>query len=254
MTANLQIMAAVMIAVPFTLNAQWLHQPTPGIPRTPDGRPNLAASAPRTPQGKPDLSGIWRLRAFGKFHVNLTADLTEVPLRSSAAALYNHRLETFGAEDPATRCLPSGIPRIYADPLPLKIVQLPQLIVMLHEAMSYRQIFLDGRELPQDPRPAWMGYSVGRWEGDTLVVTSAGFNERAWLDANGHPLSDAMRLTESFQRLDVGRLELQITIDDPKTYAKPLTVTLTLELIADTELLEFVCLENEQDLRHQVMK
>ena len=235
-------------------NAQWLNYPTPGTPRTKDGKPNLSAPAPRTPDGKPDLTGIWYLRTFGRFHGNLAADLKEVPLQSSAESLYNHRLETFGAEDPAARCLPSGVPRIYADPHPLKIVQLPALIIILHEALSYRQIFLDGRELPKDPNPAWMGYSVGRWEGDTLVVTSTGFNERAWFDSNGHPHADSMRLTERFNRLDFGRLELQITIDDPITYSKPWTVTLPLQLIPDTELLEFVCLENERDLQHLVVK
>jgi len=246
-----------ILAAPVPLAAQWLHYPTPGTPRLADGRPNLQATVPRSSDGKPDLSGIWQLarRDLGKFHGNLAAEAGEAPLRPAAQELYRQRLDTVGVDDPLTRCLPPGVPRAFADPFPYKIAQLPGMFLILYEGGAmFRQLFSDGRELPKDPTPSWMGYSVAHWDGDALVVTSAGFNGKTWLDSNGHPTSDALSVTERFERRDFGHMEARITIDDPKMYTRPWTSTLRLELIPDSELMEYFCLENEKDLQHLVGK
>jgi hypothetical protein len=242
--------------------AQWLNYPTPDIPRTPDGTPNLLAPVPRTSDGRPDLSGIWQLdKNPFKYLSNITADFKpgESPAQPWAEALTKERMAGAQAsESPAARCLPPGIPILdssSAAGYPLKIIQGPKLMIVLYEAMSqFRQIFLDGRPLPKDPNPSWLGYSVGKWERDVLVIDTAGFNGKTWLDLAGHPSTDALRLTERFQRRDFGHLELRLTIDDPKGYTKPWTVTQTMQLAADTELLEYVCNENEKDLQHLVGK
>jgi hypothetical protein len=237
-------------------SAQWLHAPTPGTPRLSNGKPNLDAPVPRTPDGKPDLSGVWQLnrRDFAK-HGSLSADRDDVPFRPMAEEIYRKRLETFGVEDPLTRCLPPGTPRIFADPFAYKIAELPGMVLILYESgLMFRQLFTDGRTLPSDPMPTWMGYSVAHWEGDVLVATSAGFNGRTWLDSNGHPTSDALRVTERFERRNFGRMDLSLTIDDAKMYTRPWTSTLRLELLPDTDLIEYFCLENEKDLQHLVGK
>jgi hypothetical protein len=236
------------------LSAQWLNYPTPGIPRLPDGKPNLAAPAPKTPDGKPDLSGTWMTR--GGYTVNIAKDLKpgELSFQPWAEALYKHRLSNDGKEDPQGRCVLSGVPREDVVPYPFKILNSNGMIVILYEALhSYRQIFMDGRALPKDPNPAWMGYSIGHWDGDTLVVDSAGFEENTWLDNSGHPGTESMRLTERFRRRDLGHIDLQLTIDDPKAYTKPWSVNLQLTL-TDTELIEYVCDENEKDFEHLVGK
>jgi hypothetical protein len=236
------------------LSAQWVKYPTPGIPRLPDGKPNLAASAPKTADDKPDLSGTWMTR--GGYTVNIAKDLKpgEVPFQPWAEALYKHRLSNEGKEDPQGRCVLSGVPREDVVPYPFKILNSDGMIVILYEALhSYRQIFMDGRALPKDPNPAWMGYSIGHWDGDTLVVDSAGFEENNWLDNGGHPGTEAMHLTERFRRRDFGHIDLQLTIDDPKAYTKPWSVNLQLTMI-DTELIEYVCNENEKDYEHLVGK
>ena len=249
--------AVLCIAIATPLSAQWLKHPTPGIPRTPDGKPNLNAPAPRTADGKPDLSGIWEPEGT-KFIRNLAADLKpgDVSFQPWAEALYNERLTgVLSKQEPDANCLPQGVPKINAAPVPWRIVQTPGMVVILYEAFTqWRQIFTDGRALPNDPNPTWLGYSVGKWDGDTLVVDTIGFNGKAWLDQQGHPASDALHVTERFRRPTLGKMELTITIDDPKAYTKPWTVTETPHLLADTELLEFVCLENERDQKHMIGK
>ena len=245
------------IAILLTLSgapaaAQWLKQPTTGIPRTADGKPNLTAPAPKAADGKPDLSGLWRLGIEIGYAANITADLAPSEIQPFAKALSRTRLEDFGKDDPEiTGCLPGG-PRHITHGGLSKIIQTPTLIAILFEDLSYRQIFLDGRQLPRDPNPTWMGYSVGHWAGDTLVVESAGFNDRTWLDFAGHPHSEALRMTERFHRRDVGHLDLQVTLDDPSVYAKPLTLPAGGSLAVDTDLLEYVCAENEKDRAHLV--
>jgi hypothetical protein len=236
-----------------TASAQWLNYPTPGIPRLPDGKPNLAAPAPKTQDGRPDLSGLWAIR-YRPYNGNIASDLKPDDILPWAASLAQQRRDNFGKDDPSSlQCLPFG-PRVTfaTDANPLKIVQTPTLIVILSEDLTYRQIFLDGRDLPRDPNPNFMGYSVGHWEGDTLVVVTAGYNDRTWLDAEGHPHTESLRTTERFSRKDFGHLELSETFEDPKAYAKPWTVNVTGDLRADSDLLEYVCKENEKDSAHMI--
>ncbi len=246
--------AAVMLLMSAAgLSAQWIRLTLPGIPRTADGKPDLAAPAPKTSEGKPDLTGIWVV-ASGKYLANIAVDGVEVPFRPEAAALYKKRRETNSVGRPTERCLPHSVPDAALVGYPFKIIQTPaQLVVLFEPFIDYRQIFTDGRTLPKDPQPTWMGYSVGKWEGDTLVVDSSGFNDQTWLDDGGHPHSDALHVIERFRRIDFGHMELGITIDDPKMYAKPWTVTVPYNLVPDTELIEYVC-ENEKDLVHMVGK
>ena len=235
--------------------AQWQNFPTPGVPRLPDGKPNLTAPAPKTADGKPDLSGTWQTR--GGYTGNIAKDLKpgELVFQPWAEALYKHRQDTAGREDPQAYCTLSGVPREHVVPYPFKILNTTGMVVILYEALhSYRQIYLDGRQLPKDPNPTWMGYSIGHWEGDTLVVQSSGFVENNWLDNGGHPGTEAMRLTERFRRRDFGHIDLQFTVDDSKAYMKPWTVNLEFTLTPDTDLIEYVCSENEKDLNHLVGK
>ncbi len=247
-------MARIVLAI--ALAAQWLQFPTSGVPRLPNGRPNLEAPAPRTADGKPDLSGVW-LTVRG-YTSDIAKDLKpgEVSFQPWAADLYKHRVETLSREDPQASCVLSGVPREHVVPYPFKIVNTTNgMIVILYEALhSYRQIFMDGRTLPRDPNPTWMGYSVGRWDGDALVVESNGFVDNNWLDNNGHPGTESLRLTERFHRRDYGHIDLRLTIDDPKAYTKPWTVNLVFVAAPDTELIEYVCDENEKDLKHLVGK
>src|ERR1043165_7440204 len=188
--------AVTFVVLSLPSSAQWLKQPTPGLPRQPNGSVDLSARAPRTNDGKPDFSGLWR-RNPGRYGTDVTLDLGGDGVQPWADALMKQRQHDLVKDDPANmRCLPQG-PRWNLVPFHLvKIVQTPSLIVVLSEDMSYRQIFLDGRELPRDPNPTWSGYSVGRWDGDTLVVESAGFNDRGWLDFAGHPHTEALRVVE----------------------------------------------------------
>jgi hypothetical protein len=235
-------------------SAQWLNFHSPGVPRTKDGKVDLSAKAPRLADGKPDLSGVWLVPGL-KYLINIAADLKEVPFQPWAEAEYKHRLDTAGKDDPNNFCLPSGIPEKDAVTSPWKIVQTPGLILILYESRTiYRQIFMDGRPLPKDPNPTWQGYSTGRWDGDTLVVETTGTNGKAWLDTKGHPVTDALHVTERFTRKDFGHMDLQITIDDPKAYTKPWTVTENPTLQPDDELLEYICEENNRDVGHFVGK
>ena len=245
--------ATLLILVCAASPAQWLHVPTKSSPRTKDGKPDLAAPAPRRPDGKPDLTGIWGT-VSPKYLANLAADFKpgDFPIQAWAEALTKERMTGIHAgEESNANCLPQGVPRIDATPNPFKILQEPDLVVILYEAFGqFRQVYLDGRALPRDPNPTWLGYSVGRWDGDTLVVETTGFNGKTWLDQAGHPTTDALRVTERYHRRDFGHLAIQVTIDDPKAYTKPWTVTEPMQLFADTDLIEFVCNENEKDLKH----
>ena len=252
------------------LHAQWLDYPTPGVPKNADGSPNLNAPTPRTPDGKPDLSGLWRPERNQKCPPDGCPDnqMSEqfldigfglkggVPYQPWAAALVKERSEQNGKDDPTSHCFPGGIVRLHLYPAFNKIVQTPGLTVILSEReVTYRQIFTDGRPLPTDPLPTWKGYSVGRWDGDTLVVESNGFrNEGIWLDRKGSPLTDAATITERFRRVNYGRMEVQVTINDPKAYTAPWTVTLNEFLELNTELLDFVCAENNTDAEHLIGK
>jgi hypothetical protein len=242
------------LCVPFAgpLGAQWINYPTPGLPRTREGKPDLSAPAPKTPDGKPDLSGVWehlnaRTTAYYLGKINF-------PWQPWAESLFKERIANNQKDNPESRCLPRGLPKAEAFDIH-KIIQTPGVIVVLYEyGTTFRQIFTDGRALPKDPNPTWMGYSVGHWEGDTLVVESNGFNGKAWLSFQGNPITDALHVTERIRRRDFGHMDIQITIDDPKAYTRPWTTELHPELIPDTELIEFVCNENEKDLSHLVGK
>lgn len=271
--------AVAFVGVLFCANGQWLGYPTPGTPRTPDGKPNLSAKTPRASNGKPDLSGVWQTEfappgenerlfgalvkfvvpgddpgTFSKYFINILADFKpeESPLRPEAAEIFRKNAERRGTDNPATRCLPQGLPRAdlfnYA---PFKIIQTPGIIAVLYEVdNTHRQIYTDGRKLPVDPRPAWLGYSVGRWDGDTLVVDAAGFTDKSWLDLFGHPHSEDLRIQERFHRRDFGHMDLSVTIEDPKMYTKPFTIKVTEVLLPDSDILESVCNENEKDRVH----
>ncbi len=260
-----------------TAYGQWLGYPTPGIPRLPDGKPNLAAPAPRTSGGKPDLSGVWHVqptsmqeqtRLFGKgldqtalpgmepdvvskYALNILVDFKPADsiMRPAAAEILRHRSQL---DRPSLHCLPWGIPVATLFAPFHKIVQTPGLIVVMHELDSgaTRQIYTDGRTLPVDPQPTWYGYSVGHWDGDTLVVETAGFNDKSWLDNVGHPHSEALRVTERFHRRDFGHMDVEMTFDDPKMYTRPFTIKVTQLLQPDTDILEYFCNENEKDRVH----
>ena len=251
------LLGAAALVIAFSalpLDGQWLNYPTAGIPRTKDGKPNLAATAPKLPDGTPDLSGIWMEPGL-KYLINVAADLKEVPFQPWAEAEYKRRVDTLGKDDPNNFCLPSGYPEKDAVTSPWKIVQTPGLVIILYESRTiFRQIFTDGRQLPVDPNPNWQGYSIGHWDGDALVVETAGSNGKVWMDTNGHPVTDALKLTERFRRRDMGHLDLEITIDDPKAYTKPWTVKQVANLQPDTELLEYICEENNRDVGHFVGK
>jgi hypothetical protein len=239
--------AIALCAIGAPLGAQWIAQPTRGIPRTSDGKPNLSAPAPRAPDGKPDLSGLWRFDP-GAYAGNIVADLKPAEILPWADALYKARMENLGKDDPGTfKCLPQGPRASYGGAGWARVIQTPALIAILFENLSYRQIFMDGRELPQDPSPSFMGYSVGRWDGDTLVVESRGFKDPTWLDFGGHPHTEDLRIVERFTRRDFGHIDLQMTFTDPKAYARPWTVGIKAEFVPDTEMLEYVCNENEKD-------
>jgi len=244
---------ALTVLLATNANAQWLKSPTPGIPRTADGKPDLGAPAPRTVDSKPDFSGVWQMRLPIAYIQNIVADLKATEIMPWANQVFRERVSGYGKDDPWTiGCLPGG-PRLIVGSRPMtpwvKITQTPNVITLLYEDLSYRQIFLDGRALPADPTPSFMGYSVGRWEGDTLVVESTGFNERTWLDFGGHPHTEALRTTERFQRRNVGIIDLQVTLEDKGAYARPWTVPVSVMLAPDTDLLEYVCNENESRRR-----
>ncbi len=246
-------------------SAQWIDYPTAGVPRLPNGKPNLSAPAPRTAGGKPDLSGIWGWehnrpcppqgcddQPIGQEFVNIGWSLQGgLPYQPWAAELVRKRRARNAIDDPQSHCLPRGALRIHTDATYKKFVQVPGLLVILSERnASYRQIFTDGRPLPEDPTPSWNGYSSGKWEGDTLVVRTTGFRGDSWLDSSGSPLTETATVIEKFRRPNFGTLQIEITVDDPKAYTRPWTIQLRQPLITDTELLDYICLENEKDSSH----
>jgi hypothetical protein len=267
------------------LTAQWLHYPTAEVPKTRDGKPNLAAPAPRTSDRKPDLTGMWfNLGNEGACPPDIKGESGEciekglgigdaslglprqagniadgmpggLPYTPWAAALMKERAATAGTRDPHSKCLPPNFPRAYALPHIQKFIQTPGLVVILDEFnASYRQIFTDARPLPEDPQPSWNGYSSGKWEGDTLVAQTIGFRDDLWLDMRGDPLTSAAKVTERFRRPDFGHLEIEVTVDDPKAYTKPWTVTFRQTIVLDTELIDEICAENEKSMQHMPAK
>jgi hypothetical protein len=267
------VTAILVTAFSTVLSAQWINYPTPGLKRTTDGKPDLGAPVPRTANGTPDLSGVWvsvpPTKAVapnfagapgngGPTFMNIEnfvmADSSIVML-PEAEALYREHGRLLGAGRPSERCLPHGIPDAMLIPgAPFKIVQTPGLTLILFEEFNnYRQVFTDGRPFPADFAPSWLGSSIGRWERDTFIVETAGLNDQTWLDDSGHPHSDAMRTTERFRRINTGSMELLITFNDSKAYAKPWTIRIDLRLVADSDLIEDVC-DNEKDNAHTIKK
>jgi hypothetical protein len=247
------------------VQGQWLNYPTANVPRTLDGKPNLGAACPRTPDGKPDLSGLWVMetrraanadfpgcQAVADAFINIASGLKDgLPYQPWAADLVKKRRTEQRINDPMSRCTPIGPVRLHTWNGPRKKVQTPGLLLILNELdTSYRQIYTDGRPLPVDPNPSWNGYSSGKWQGDTLVVESNGFRDGIWLDAAGNPMTDAAKITERFHRPDYGHLEIEVTVDDPKAYTKPWTVKLNQVIALDTDVLDFVCADNEKDIPH----
>ncbi len=262
-----------------SLSAQWPPYPTAGVPRTADGRPNVSAAPPRAADGKPDLSGIWEfVRPTPRVDVgvggaggtplpngtipNIRHQFWDIgfgrkeplPFQPWAAELRKKRMADNQKDNPDAHCLPLGFMQLHTHPAPRKIVQTPGLIIIMWEAnYGLRQIFLDGRPLPtNDPQPWWYGYSIGKWDGDTLVVETSGLKDDGWLDVQGSPFTDAAKVTERFRRVNYGNLEIDVTVHDPKAYTEPWTVTIKQRLMLDTELMEFICAENEKDAQHYV--
>jgi hypothetical protein len=263
-----------LLACAAASNAQWMSYKLPGTPRTGNGAANLTAPAPRTADGKPDLSGVWQAQSappkvvapflldgvngLGEdlpnlYFLNLFADypLDKPPLQPAALQLFGKNSEGMGKNSPVIRCLPEGVPLAELSPAPFKIAQMPGLtILLLEENNQFHQIFTDNRKHTADPDPTWYGYSVGHWEKDAFVVETTGFNDRGWLDAFGHPHSEALKITQRLTRRDYGHIDLEIGIDDARMLLKPVTVKTVLELKPDTDLIENICAENEKDAQH----
>ena len=247
--------------------AQWVHYPTVGVPKKADGTPDLTAPAPRLPDGKPDFSGIWHtavinqcVPATGLFcgnteiggsplALNIGKDMPGgLPYQPWAAELVKQR---FSKDDPHVRCLPDNPPRTWVMPHLTKAVHTPRLLVLLYEVNAmYRQIFIDGRPQLVDANPSWNGYSTATWDRDTLVIQTTGFRDDLWIDMNGAPLTSAGKMTERLRRPNYGTLEVEITVDDPKVYTRPWTVSAKQGLELDTELIDEICLENEKSWQH----
>ena len=246
-----RLLLVVTVAVLSTsaVRAQWLRVPTAGIPRLPNGRADLSAPAPRSSDGRPTLSGLWK-PAPARLIADIATGLRpgeSIPYQPWAEAITKERAANLAKDDPTSNCIVGGVPRSDFVPYPLKILEMPGMVVILYEAVhSYRQIFADGRALPKEPSPAWFGYSVGRWDGDAFVVDSAGFNDNVWLDNAGRPATERLRVTERFSRRDFGHMDIEITIDDPKTYTRPWKVTQPLVYQPDDELIEYICDENNR--------
>ena len=233
------------------LPAQWKITDQ-NIPRLQNGEPNLNAPAPRRAGGKPDLTGIWEATPPKVRDATVGLKPGEVVMTPWAQKLFDERKTgDLEAQDPDANCLPQGVPKINSTPSPFKIFQEPNTIVILYEAFGqFRQIFLDGRAVPKDANPQWYGYSVAKWDGNTLVVESTGFNGKAWLDQLGHPSTEKLHVTERFHRRDFGHMDITSTIEDPGAYSKPWTYTQPMTLMVDTELMEAVCNENNRDIPH----
>lgn len=269
--------AALLATSPVTLLGQWPAYSTPGVPRTAGGQPDFNAAAPRGPGGKPDFSGVWRFvdspdarpgprppAGVGTIGIgqsvpglyqffDIGSTLKDgLPFQPWAAELRKQRVAANNKDNPDAHCLPLGLMQLHTHPEPRKIIQSPGVLIILYEANGgIRQIFTDGRPLPgRDAQPWWYGYSSGKWDGDTLVVETTGFRDDGWLDVEGSPLTDSARMTERFRRVNFGTMEIEITVDDRKAYTRPWTVKVTHRIMPDTELIEFVCQENEKDAVH----
>ena len=266
-TLGFLFVIVAILAVPALSFGQWLKYPTEGVPKSADGTPNRDAPTPRLPNGKPDFSGLWhatnpaRCGGGGSQFIecgneiggsplggNLGRNLPEgLPYQPHAAKLAKERRADDSRDDPHVRCLPDNPPRAWTLPHLTKIMQTPKQLALLYEVNAmYRQIFTDGRPFPEDPTPTWNGYSVGAWEGDALVVRSQGFRDDLWIDTGGSPMSDIAKMTERITRPNYGTLNIELTIDDPKNYTKPFTVSLSQHIELDTELVDEFCLENEK--------
>jgi hypothetical protein len=274
------VAALVFAAIPCGLWAQWPPHPTPGVPKLADGKPDLDGPAPRTADGKPDFSGVWEfVDAFrGQSGAGTTPpagigqggrpigpnqffDIGSgikggLPFTPWAAALRKERTDNNNKDNPDAHCLPLGLMQLHTHPQPRKMIQTPTLLLITYEANSgLRQIFMDGRPLPgNDAEPWWYGYSIGHWEGDTLVVQTTGLRDDVWLDVEGSPLTGSGKVTERFRRPNFGHLEIEVTVEDPKAYTKPWTVRIADRIMLNTELLEFICNENERSDDHLVGK
>ena len=269
------------------LAAQWVKYPTAGVPRKADGKVNMSAPSPRLADGKPDFSGVWmtgepnmprpgglsspkeaaspkqapnptdspgdqsNIRASRQM-ANIGVDLPGgLPYQPWLVPIVKERTDNLAKDDPHIRCMPDNFIRAYGMPHLLKFVHTPKLLVMLNELNAgYRQVFTDGRPLPVDPNPSLQGYSSAKWSGDTLVIDSIGFRDDTWIDWNGSVLTESAKVREQIRRPDFGHLEIQVTVDDPKAYTKPWTVTLRQRIVVDTDLIDEICLENEQSLQH----
>ena len=291
MPTTAAVLIASVATFTVVVDAQWPDQRDPRAPRNADGTVDLEGPAPRTPDGRPDFSGVWgfssaggrtpatvcftRLDGAGRESMNTRTPRPPVsldekapatffnigagfkgglPLTPEAAALVKQRMKGYSRDNPEVWCLPLGNQQFNAHPFPRKIIQTPTTMLLLYEThMGVRQIFLDGRSLPtNDPQPWFFGYSVGRWDGDTLLVETIGFKKDGWLDVNGHPLGEHGRTIERFRRPNYGTIELEQTVDDPEHYTRPFTTTITWRLMPDAEVMEMVCTENNQSIQHLV--
>jgi hypothetical protein len=269
------VAACMFVCASPPVAAQWLKYPTAGVPRNADGTPELTAPTPRTSDGKPDFSGMWltgdgrpcdaRNETFqvcgselpmSRYGINMgTGREGGLPYQPWAAQQVKAEIEQHSLHDPHARCMPDTFVRLYGLPHMQKFIQTRGLLVMLYEMnANYRQVFLDGRPFPDDPQPAWQGYSVGKWDGDTLVVDSMGFRDGLWLDMAGSPMTDAAKVRERIRRPDFGHLEVEITVDDARAYTRPWTVTLKQNIVLNTELVDEMCVENEKSTKHMVGK
>jgi hypothetical protein len=264
------VVGACLLSV--SLSAQWVPFLRQDVPRTADGKPDLNAPSPRLANGKPDFSGVWESRvppsgrpgaalpSLGEAppvatFFNVAANMKEgLPFTPWAAELRKQRMAVNSKDNPDANCLPIGFMQLHTHSQPRKMVQTRDDLVIMYEAnYGLRQIFTDGRPLPaNDPQPWWFGYSVGKWEGDTLVVETTGLRDDGWLDVPGSPFTSSAKVTERFRRVTYGRLEIDVTIDDPKAYTRPWTVRVNQRLAADEDLIEFVCNENERSSKHYI--
>jgi hypothetical protein len=248
--------------------AQWVRYPTAGVPRTADGRVDMSAVTPRTPGGTPDFSGIWTSDEMdprrpnvqpnpydatpSRRMINIGVELPGgLPYQPWVAALVKARRANNALDDPHVRCLPDNFLRAYGMPHLLKFVHTANLLIVLNEwNAGYRQIFTDGRPLPEDPNPSWMGYSSATWSGDALIVDTIGLRDDTWIDWGGSVLTNTAKVREEIRRPDFGHLQIQVTVDDPKAYTNPWTITIRQRLVVDAELIDEICLENERSLQH----
>src|SRR5262245_17788710 len=263
----LAMLLLVLAAGPIVARAQWLNYPTPGIPRLANGAPDLKAPAPRTRDGKPDFSGMWfanvpsrdyckekdciQEERMAREQINLGIKLKDgLPYTEWSKEQMKIRRANGGREDPHSYCMPPNFPRAWTLPQHTRIVQTPGMMVVLHEFNgAYREVYLDGRPLPVNPNPTWNGYSTGHWEGDTLVIETNGIRDDMWLDIQGSPITESARVTERLKRLNLGLMQIEIGVNDPKAYTRPWSVTIEMALIVDTQMLEEICLDNEKDTK-----